>query len=152
MNNPNKPVELWEANQGKRLIKRLHKCGVKPGHEVAFLIQALRTSAATVAIDQAKREGKTADESTALAVEAISRVKLPAHPCSHIGQTLFDILVVNGSAPGRVKSELDKVLYVAGITSDIGLVHKVDPVEPKPDVESPDYTADRFPSVPRENY
>ena len=136
--------ELWEVNQGKRLIKRLKSVGVTSGDELAFVVQALRTSAATVEVAKAKRDGKTPEESTAIAMEAVGRIKL-VEGTGHHGLDVYRLLVENGAAPGRVKAELDKVLFVAGITNGC-------PSEIAPSVESPDYTADRFPSGHRENY
>lgn len=136
--------ELWEVNQGKRLLKRLKSVGVKPGDELAFVLQALRTSAATVEVAKAKRDGKSPEESTGLALEAVARVKV-VEGSGHNGLDVYRLLVENGAAPGRVKAELDKVLFVAGITNGC-------PSELAPPVESPDYEADRFPSGHRENY
>lgn len=142
-----KPVELdlWEVNQGKRLIKRLHKCGVRPGQEFDFLLHAIKTSEATIAVDQAKGQGSTPEAATAAAMAAMDRVKT-VERTGHVGCDLFRLMVENGASPGRVKTNLDKVLFAAGVT-DSNPVQVV-----RTDVESPDYTADRFPESPRDNY
>lgn len=106
-------LELWEINQGKRLLKRMHKCGVQKGLEFQFLFQALKNAAAVVAVDIAKGQGCTADQATAAALEAMQRVK-PVDLGEHSGEACFRLLVENGAAPGRCKSELDKVLFLCG--------------------------------------
>jgi len=111
----NEAINSWEVNQGKRLLKRLHNSGVMVGMELAFLHQALMTAAAAVAVDQAKGEGLSAEDSTARAMAMMSSIK-HVEPSGHMGLDCYRILVENGSAPGRVKAELDKVLFVAGIS------------------------------------
>ena len=101
--------------RSKRLIKRLRSSGVMAGMELAFLHQALMTAAAAVAVDQAKGEGLSAEDSTARAMAMMQSIK-HVEPSGHMGLDCYRILVANGSAPGRVKSELDKVLFVAGIS------------------------------------
>lgn len=108
-------INSWEVNQGKRLIKRLRSSGVIAGMELAFLHQALMTAAAAVAVDTAKGEGLSAEESTERAMAMMQSIK-HVEPSGHMGLDCYRILVANGSAPGRVKSELDKVLFVAGIS------------------------------------
>lgn len=134
--------ELWEVNQGKRLLKRLKAVGVKPGEELSFTLQALITSAATVAVAKSKRDGEAPEKATEAAMAAMGTIK-PVAASNHPGVDLVNLMVVNGAAPGRVKAELDKVLFVAGITNDC-------PYDMRP--ANPD--EDRFPkhSVPRENY
>lgn len=113
----NETINSWEVNQGKRLIKRLQKSGVAPGLELAFLHQALMNAAAAVAVDQAKGEGLSAEESTARAMAMMGTIK-EVEPSGHMGLDCYRLLVANGSAPGRVKAELDKVLFVAGISTN----------------------------------
>lgn len=108
-------INSWEVNQGKRLLKRLHNSGVMVGMELAFVHQALMTAAAAVAVDQAKGEGLSAEESTERAHAMMTSIK-HVEPSGHMGLDCYRILVANGSAPGRVKAELDKVLFVAGIS------------------------------------
>lgn len=139
-------------NQGKRLIKRLRKCGVAVGNELEFLTQALRTSAATVSVDFAKGQGKTPEEATAAALEAMGKVKA-VEPSDNLGFDLARLLMVNGAAAGRVKAELDKVLFVAGILKEppAGMFQ----MEEGPEESFVDHeTLDRFPNhnIPRDNY
>lgn len=161
-------AEVWEINQGKRLLKRMHKCGVRPGAEYGFLLQALKNAAAVVALDQAKGHGASPEGATASAVAAMQRIKV-ADISGHPGRDLYALLVANGASPGRCKAELDKVLFLSGhsIEAPSNMVPSqmfLEPVEASADglvvlaVDEAQYidqeTLDRFPqhSIPRENY
>lgn len=151
-------ANTWEVNQGKRLIKRLHKVGVRKGSELPFLTQALKTAAATVAVDYAKGLGATPEAASLAALEAVAKVK-EVQPSSSVGFDLCRLLMANGAVVGRVKSELDKVLFVTGISKEapndnapLSVFVPPEAIILAVDEASPDYLADRFPSGARENY
>lgn len=101
--------ELWEVNQGKRLIKRLRKVNVRPGEEYDFLLGAMRSCAMGLIVQQAQAAGASAEDATGFAVAANDAIKVP-EKTGHPGRDLYLLLLNNGAAPGRVKSAMDCVL------------------------------------------
>lgn len=156
----NEPINIAEVNQGKRLIKRLHKVNVRPGQEVDFLLGAMRSCAMGLIIEKARAAGASAEDATGFAVAANDAITVP-EPTGHTGLDLYRLLMFNGAAPGRVKAALDCVLAATfgwakfdqalfSMHSTLGKIEQV--AMPESDVEFPTHPG--FPSNDpiRENY
>jgi hypothetical protein len=108
----NTESELWDRNQGKRLIKRLKKHGIGESQQFDALFHLIRTGAAKIATGAAKRAGASADESMAMAIQALNGAKT-VERTGNLGFDLTRLLMANGAPVGRIKSALDDILAVA---------------------------------------
>lgn len=106
MKSENYPGEL---DQGKRIIKRLKKSGVAENAQYEFLFGALQQAVVRVTMIQARQAGRTTSVAMMMATEARSRVA-QAEPGPILGRRLYDLMVANGSTPGRVKRDVDGLL------------------------------------------
>ena len=152
-------TDLWEINQGKRLIKRLKKFNCEPGEEYDFLLSAMRTAALNQIIKRAAVAGESLDNALLLAVCANDLISVPKRT-PHLGYDLYRLLLSNGAQPGRIKSAMDSVLSAVynkqdidwrlfDSTSSLGCGVKAEPAM----LTEPEFpTHPGFPETFRENY
>jgi len=150
------------ALQGKRLIKRLRKYGLKEEGMREGLVRIMREGIYKAESVTAYSNGASAEDAHARGAAAMAAIKT-VEPSVSLGGDLFGILVVNGAAPGRCKSDLDNILFAHAAPFPSAIKKALDSAQYKfasglmdkltnPAAEIDSSVDDRFPTARRENY